>query len=75
MKRAFGILELLIVIVIITVLYFSFIAGPKVGRKNPFDDNVNLQSQEDIIETKMNDIQNTKNIKERIEKNLQEGTR
>lgn len=75
MKKAFGILELLIVVVILTVLYFSFIAGPKVGRKNPFDDNVNLENTENIIDSKIEDIQNTKQLKQRIENNLQEGIR
>ena len=42
MKNAAGMLELLIVIIIITVLYFSFFAGPKKGRKDQFNDNVNI---------------------------------
>lgn len=73
MKKAAGLLELLIVLVIIIVLYFSFFAGPKTGRKNPFDDGSNLKDQQEIIDDKINEIENTKLLKQKIEQNLKEG--
>lgn len=73
MKKAVGLLEFLIVVVIVLVLYFCFFAGPKVGRKNPFDDNVNIQDQENIIDDKIQEIEDTKLMKQRIEQNLKEG--
>ncbi len=73
MKKAAGLIELLIVVVIIIVLYFSFFAGPKAGRKNPFDDNSNIKNQEDVIDNKIQEIEDTKMVKQKIEQNLKEG--
>ena len=39
MKKAVGLLELLIVLVVIIVVYFTCF-HPNYGRSNPFDDNV-----------------------------------
>lgn len=72
MKKAVGLLESLVVIIIIIVLYFSFFAGPKVGRKNPFDDNVNIQNQEEIVNDKIQEIEDTKLLKKQIEQNLKD---
>lgn len=72
MKNAAGMLELLIVIIIITVLYFSFFAGPKTGRKDLFNDNVNIQNQEEIIDSKIQEIEDSKLLKQKIESNLKE---
>ena len=72
MKNAAGMLELLIVIIIITVLYFSFFADPKTGRKDPFNDNVNIQNQEEIIDSKIQEIEDSKLLKQKIESNLKE---
>ena len=72
MKNAAGMLELLIVIIIITVLYFSFFAGLKTGRKDPFNDNVNIQNQEEIIDSKIQEIEDSKLLKQKIESNLKE---
>lgn len=73
MKKAAGLIELLIVVVIIIVLYFSFFAGPKAGRNNPFDDNSNIKNQEEVIDNKIQEIEDTKMIKQKIEQNLKEG--
>ena len=72
MKNAAGMLELLIVIIIITVLYFSFFVFSKTGRKDPFNDNVNIQNQEEIIDSKIQEIENSKLLKQKIESNLKE---
>ncbi len=72
MKKAFGVLELLIVLVIIIVIYFTcFTNGTK--NLNPFDDSARIKSQKEIVNDKIKDIENTKAIKERIENNLREG--
>lgn len=72
MKRAFGVLELLIVIVVIIVIYFSFFHS-QYGRKNPFDDNSRVNSQQELIDSKIQDIENSKAIKKQIEDNLNKG--
>jgi len=71
MKKAIGLVELLIVIVIITVLYFTFFSGNNYGRKNPFDDNAERQTRQEAINKQINKIENTKLLKQNIEKNLQ----
>lgn len=72
MKKALGVLELLIVQIIIIVVYFTcFSNGSK--NLNPFDDNARVQTQKEIVNDKIKDIENTKAIKERIENNLREG--
>lgn len=72
MKKAFGVLELLIVLVIIIVIYFTcFQNGTK--NLNPFDDSARIKTQKEIVNDKIKDIENTKAIKERIENNLKEG--
>jgi len=71
MKKAFGMLEFLIVIVIITVLYFSCFHS-KYGRSNPFDDNAKIQTEQEVINDKIQDIENSKTLKRNIENNLNE---
>ncbi len=48
MKKAFGMLELLIVAVIVIVLYFTCFHS-NYGRSNPFDDNARINSQKEIV--------------------------
>ncbi len=72
MRRAFGVLELLIVLVVIIVIYFSFFHS-QYGRKNPFDDNYRVNSQQELIDSKIQDIENSKAIRKQIEDNLNKG--
>lgn len=72
MKKAVGLLELLIVIVVITVVYFTCFHS-NYGRSNPFDDNVKMNNQREIIDTKIQEIEDTKALKQRIENNLNKG--
>ena len=72
MKYAFGVLELVIVIVIITILYFTCFHS-NYGRSNPFDDNSRVNTQSQLIDDKIKDIESTKALKDKIEKNLREG--
>ncbi len=52
MKKAFGVLELLIVLVIIIVIYFTcFTNGTK--NLNPFDDSARIKSQKEIVNDKI----------------------
>lgn len=69
MKKAFGMLELLIVAVIVIVLYFTCFHS-NYGRSNPFDDNVRINSQKEIVDKKVQEVENAKAMKERIENNL-----
>jgi type II secretory pathway pseudopilin PulG len=71
MKKAFGLIELLIVIIIILCVYYSG-ALSKYGRKNPFDDNARVQSQKQVIDEKLEEIENSKALKQKIENNLNE---
>ncbi|MCM1338138.1 MAG: hypothetical protein NC191_00520 [Muribaculaceae bacterium] len=71
-NKAFGILELLIVLTIGIILYFGLFHHNS-GRKNPFDDNTQIKTQQQAIDSKLEEIEQTKLLKENIEKNLQEG--
>ena len=72
MKYAFGVLELVIVIVVITILYFTCFHS-NYGRSNPFEDNSRVNTQSQLIDDKIKDIESTKALKDKIEKNLREG--
>ena len=56
MKKAFGILELLIVVIIAIVVYFTCFHH-KYGRSNPFDDNSKIEQQSQMIDDKIQDIE------------------
>ncbi len=70
--NAFGILELLIVIIIAIVVYFSFFHS-NYGRKNPFDDNAGIKTQQQAVDSKIQEIEDYKKLRQDIEKNLQKG--
>lgn len=72
MRKAFGLLELLIVLVIGIIIYFMCIQ-PNYGNKNPFDDRARVNTQKEIINDKIQDIEKTQEIKRQIEQNLGEG--
>lgn len=72
MKKAVGLVEILVVVVILTVLYFTCFRATY-GRKNPFDDNAKINSQQEIIDDKIKDIEDTKALRKRIEENLNKG--
>ncbi|MBD5401692.1 hypothetical protein HDR58_02665 [bacterium] len=72
MKKAFGVLELLIVVVIAIIVYFTcFNHG--YGRSNPFDDNAKVNNQKELIDEKIQKIEDTKLLKNQIEENLRKG--
>lgn len=70
-QRAFGLIELLLVIIIGIIIYFTCFHSPY-GRRNPFDDNAKIQTHQEIIDEKLMGIEETKTLKQRIEKNLEE---
>ncbi len=70
--KAFGVIELLIVIVIAIVVYFSFYHS-NYGRKNPFDDNTKVKTQQQAVDNKIQEIEDYKKLRQDIEKNLQKG--
>lgn len=72
MKQAFGVLELLVVVVIIIIIYFTCFHSPY-GRKDPFNDKARINSQQEIIDDKIQEIETTKALKKQIEQNLNEG--
>ena len=55
-RQAFGIFELLIVIIIAIVVYFSFFHS-QYGRKNPFDDNTQIKTKQEAVDTKIHEIE------------------
>lgn len=70
MRRAFGVIELLVVIVILIIIYFACFHN-QYGRSNPFADNVNeVKTKQQMVDDKLNEIEQTKVIKEQIEKNM-----
>lgn len=69
MKKAMGLLEILIVIVILIVLYFAFFNSTG-GRKNPFEEQKEIKTKQELIDNKLKEIEKQKAIKERIEQNL-----
>lgn len=72
MRKAIGLLEILIVLVVIIILYFTCFHS-NYGRSNPFDDNSRVNNQSQIVDDKINEIEETKALKEKIEQNLREG--
>lgn len=72
MKNAFGLLEILIIIIIAIIIYFTCFHSPY-GRKDPFDDNSKINSKAELIEESIMDIEDNKAMRKRIENNLKEG--
>jgi len=70
MKKAFGFVQIIIVIAIIAVVYFVFLRTPGGNTRNPFEEQTQVQAKKEVVNQKIKDIENTKAIKERIEQNL-----
>ena len=56
MKKAVGMVEILLVIVVVTAIYFMCF-HPKYGRSNPFADNEKIKSQQELVDDKLKDIE------------------
>ena len=72
MKKAVGMVEILLVIVVITAIYFLCF-HPKYGRSNPFADNEKIKSQQELVDDKLKEIEDAKALRKRIEQNLNKG--
>lgn len=72
MKKAVGMVEILLVIVVVTAIYFMCF-HPKYGRSNPFADNEKIKSQQELVDDKLKDIEDAKALRKRIEQNLNKG--
>lgn len=69
-KRAFGISELLFVIVIFIMIYLVCFRTPAGRNRNPFEEQTKVRTQQEAVNQKIKEIENTKAIKDRIEQNL-----
>ena len=69
MKKAMGLVELLIVVIVIAVIYFTCFHSNG-GRKNPFEEQIHLKSTQELVDKKLESIQSQKAIKDKIEQNL-----
>jgi prepilin-type N-terminal cleavage/methylation domain-containing protein len=70
MKKGFGLVEIIIVLLIFLSLYMTCFKTHK--RLNPFDDGTTkIQTQK--IDEKINEIEQTKMLKQKIEENLEKG--
>ncbi len=72
MKKAFGLVEILIVCVVIIIL-FVICLKPNSSRNNPFEELKEVNTQSQIIDEKIKTIEDTKALKNKIEENLQKG--
>lgn len=70
MKKAFGMIELLFVLIVIIVIYFTCFHS-QYGRSNPFADNVKqIKTKQEVINDKINEIEKAKTLEKQIQKNL-----
>jgi uncharacterized protein YxeA len=72
MRKALGLIEILFVLVIVLIIYFTCF-NPKYGRANPFADNQKIKTQQQLVDDKLNDIKDAKALRQRIENNLNKG--
>ncbi|MBQ8460377.1 hypothetical protein IJ541_09800 [bacterium] len=71
MKKAVGLIELLIVVIVIITIYFTFFRSGY-GRSNPFEEQTKVKTQQQIVEDKIQQIEDTKALQKKIESNLNE---
>ena len=71
MKKAFGLIELLIVVIIIITVYFTCFRS-SYGRSNPFEEQTRVKTQQQVVEDKIQQIEDTKALQKKIENNLNE---
>jgi hypothetical protein len=73
MRKAFGVLELLVAVVVVIIIYFACFHS-QYGKTNPFADNASeIKTKQQLVDDKLKEIENTKMLKEKIERNLNEG--
>ena len=69
MRKAFGLVEILIVLIIILVVYFTCF-HPKNGRSNPFEEVTEVKTKQEIVNKNVKELEDTKAIRDKIEQNL-----
>lgn len=72
MKKAFGMVEILIVLAVFSVIFLCT-HQQKFGRSNPFSDTTKIEEQQNIVNDKISDIEDAKALRTRIEQNLNKG--
>ena len=72
MKKALGMVEILLVLIVITAVYMLCFHS-KYGRSNPFADNQKIETQQKLVDDKLKDIEDAKALRKRIEQNLNKG--
>ena len=73
MQKGFGLFELLIVIFIIVVLYVTMFFGKKSPVVKYIEHSTQVQTQQQLINDKIQEIENLKSNRINIEKNMYEG--
>ncbi|MBE7712540.1 MAG: prepilin-type N-terminal cleavage/methylation domain-containing protein [Cyanobacteria bacterium SIG26] len=73
MQKGFGLFELLIVIFIIVVLYVTMFFGKKSPVDKYIEHSTQVQTQQQLINDKIQEIENLKSNRINIEKNMYEG--
>ena len=66
MKKGFGLLELIFVIVIAVVLFMMF--GHKSGRDNPFEEVKKVNTQKEMAEQKIKEIEDIQKSVRKIDR-------
>ncbi len=69
-KQAFGIIQLLFVIVICYLIFT--VLHPKIGRNNPFEEVTNTNTKVETVSDNKSEIEETKAIKKQIKENLKD---
>lgn len=72
MKKGFGAIELIFVFIIAIVVYFLCYKDQN-GRLNPFEETKNTRSKQEVVESKLQQLEKTKNLRRQIELNLENG--
>lgn len=72
MKKGFGVIELIFVVIVAIVIYFLCYKGQS-GRSNPFEEVRNTRTKQEVVESKLQQLEKTKNLKRQIEMNLKDG--
>jgi len=73
MRRAFGAIELLIVLVIIIVVYFACFHS-QFKDSNPLAENAkDIKTKQQMVDDKLNEIDKTRQLQQKLEQNMNEG--
>lgn len=71
MKKGVGLVELLFAVIVIVIIYFTCF-NQNGGKVDPFADNQRVNTQKQMANEKIKEINETKALQEKMEKNLNE---